>query len=467
MHGLAEPLLQDTHRHRSWRARSSPAIFLASGFVVLLSPWLWIHGEDRQAMTMQMLAWHQPTRVLAPAARHPWTGNTRSSLAPRAQGSGDVQPANNPGDAAHGIWIFTPEAPDSGESELAKAKLHRWRAGPAEIHSGQGQMADTVLRNNPALFDAQVQEQLEAMQEQRAKDEWLQLELDKKSDDAEDDSAVNLRKRIAAIQRDERDLASSELIYLKACKMFQQLHVPMIPTLKGARDIKFGAIDLKNLTSEVHTLEALELVNVQAGEKALERLFEIISGQAKITPGTVLEIPLLEAGQVYAASAMFGYSLRNFDRRFQLEKLTKDSFGAWLQTLGLPGVGPLKRYISSVGPEVQPGMISISSLEAYHAMESHITSLFGEHYVLEEKFANALGTVTSEQDLASKLAEAVKANKVEAVRITSDDMTRLVLEAVAFGTLLNDAEQQVDTIYPLTPAIPSPSEFSEPLPPSR
>jgi len=36
------------------------------------------------------------------------------------------------------------------------------------------------------------------------------------------------------------------------------------------------------------------------------------------------------------------------------------------------------------------------------------------------------------------------------MRITSEDMTRLVLEAVAFGTLLNDSEKQVDAVYQLT-----------------
>ncbi|CAK8998232.1 Uncharacterized protein SCF082_LOCUS5549, partial [Durusdinium trenchii] len=41
---------------------------------------------------------------------------------------------------------------------------------------------------------------------------------------------------------------------------------------------------------------------------------------------------------------------------------------------------------------------------------------------------------------------------VESLRLTSDDLRRLVLEAVAYGSLLNDSEKQFDSIYELTPA---------------
>merc|ERR1719324_2119579 len=86
-------------------------------------------------------------------------------------------------------------------------------------------------------------------------------------------------------------------------------------------------------------------------------------------------------------------------------------------------------------------------------MALQVTSLFGDLELLKKKFVEAIGQISSQQEFASKLAEAINADEVETMRITSDDMTRLVLEAVAFGTLLNDAEKQVDTIYALTPGI--------------
>ncbi|CAE7942457.1 unnamed protein product [Symbiodinium necroappetens] len=60
--------------------------------------------------------------------------------------------------------------------------------------------------------------------------------------------------------------------------------------------------------------------------------------------------------------------------------------------------------------------------------------------------------VNSPEEATMKLEKAIKSKEVESLRITSDDLRRLVLEAVAFGSLLNDSEKQFDSIYELTPA---------------
>merc|ERR550532_836016 len=80
-------------------------------------------------------------------------------------------------------------------------------------------------------------------------------------------------------------------------------------------------------------------------------------------------------------------------------------------------------------------MTSIASVEAQMAMEAQVTALFGDLRVLK-----------------GKLEQAIQRNEVASLRITSDDLRRLVLEAVAYGALLIDMEKQVDTLYELTPA---------------
>merc|ERR1712118_387522 len=89
-------------------------------------------------------------------------------------------------------------------------------------------------------------------------------------------------------------------------------------------------------------------------------------------------------------------------------------------------------------------------------MELQITALFGDLRALKEKFVSALGQVTSPEEAQRKLVQAVLNDEVETVRLTSDDLTRLVLEAVAYGSLLNDAEKQLNMVYELTPRPPEP-----------
>jgi len=91
---------------------------------------------------------------------------------------------------------------------------------------------------------------------------------------------------------------------------------------------------------------------------------------------------------------------------------------------------------------------------ARKAIELQVTALFGDLKVLRDKFVNALDMGTSREDRRLKLMQAIADNKVESIRISSQEFQRLVLEAVAFGSLLNDAKKQVNTIYELTSSQP-------------
>merc|ERR1719235_2624079 len=170
-------------------------------------------------------------------------------------------------------------------------------------------------------------------------------------------------------------------------------------------------------------------------------------------------------------SALLGYSLRNFDARFQVEKLMYNA-GAWGHGESLNewddedpteknpfakdsrAAERMENYISSFGPEEARRMTSVASVEARMAMEMHISSLFGDLSKLQEEVQSAVGVVSSVQEANLKLMQAVAGHKVKTLRITSDDLTRLVLEAMAYGALLRDAENHVSSTYELTPYLP-------------
>lgn len=358
-----------------------------------------------------------------------------------------------------GIW---PRSASARSAESRAVALHassevlpeKWRAGPAEIYSGIGQKAMYLLKENPMLFDAALEEEFENLQTLKEQEENQKraLETTTKED------TLALRKRMDEVRSAERMRVVTELLYLKVCRRFMQLQVPLIPPLKGGGDIKFGNIDLKGLTTDIYSKDALELVR--------DHLFRIIGqqGSPSFMGGmAIVQIALFQAGQVYAMSAMFGYYLRRVDARFQLEKLA-GNFGAWGDKTPVDvdaknpyaqdkdAANSLKGYISSFGPGEVQRMWSITSVEAQMTMESQVTALFGDLRILKEKLVNALGAVSSPEEATKKLEQAIQKEEVESLRFTSDDLRRLVLEAVAYGALLNDSEKQVDSLYELTPA---------------
>jgi hypothetical protein len=302
-----------------------------------------------------------------------------------------------------------------------------WKAGPANVYSGQARMASELLKEDPGLFDASIDNLLENMSERREKGD---------------------------VQQKGSARVVTELLYLKVSSMFKKLQIPLIPTLQGVGEVNFNPVDFKSLTKNVYSGDAMELVR-----EHLSRIIEQSSGQNAASDlfmdgKAILSMPLFEASQVYVISCLFGYSLRNADQRFQLEKLA-GSMGAGHGANTLEedknSAQSLMKYISLFGPEDMQRILSISSVQARSVMELQVGALFGNLSVLKAKFAKALEEIFSSEQSHKSLMQAFKDNEVESISMTHDDLTRLVLEAVAFGSLLNDAEKQIHNVYELTP----------------
>jgi len=334
-----------------------------------------------------------------------------------------------------------------------EAATEKWRVGPADVYSGQAQKALYLLKENPELFEDSVEEELEKLNNEKDAARAQEAAANK---DVKDQDALALRSRVKEVREQERLRIAYELIYLKTCNYFIKMEVPLIPTLKGGGDIKFGqrSVNLKGLT-DIYSVDALALVR--------DHLFGILGMQGNPFGTTaVVQIALFQAGQVYAMSALFGYYVRRVDARFQLEKLA-GSFGSFGDEASddkgtaafaedKEAAESLKDYVTNFGPEELQQMTAIASVEAQMAMESQVTALFGDLRVLKETLLEAVGMVISNEEATEKLQKAIEEQKVESIRITTDDLRRLVLEAVAFGALLYDAEKQADAYYELTPA---------------
>lgn len=336
----------------------------------------------------------------------------------------------------------------------------RWRAGPGDVFTGEAQQALYLLRENRDWFEMAVDASLQALQRQRDAAHGSNPSPTPPPSNAAVKDALVLGQRIAEVRAAERAKVVTELLYLKVCERFLRLQVPLIPPLKGGGIVQFGSLDLKGLTTDVYSQDALELVR--------EHLFGMIGHHQGMTSQfmasfATVQIALFQVGQVYAMSAIFGYNLRRLDARFQLEKLAQagsrdiETDGARLPFLegeAEEDVESLKEYIRSLGHHefsLKNSMTSMS-LEAYKTLEHQVVSLFGNMHRLKEKLIRALGRVQSPEEATRQLEAAIHRGDVESIRITVDHLRRLVLEAVAFGALLSDSEKEVDSLYELTPA---------------
>lgn len=323
-----------------------------------------------------------------------------------------------------------------GEVERASSSL--LRVGPADVATGQAQRALYLLGSEPALFEAAVEEELRRLEAQR------NLETTAPPADPSpfpDKDALVLRQRVLEVKSRDRARVATELLYLKVCGAFLELGVPLSPSLREGGAVNLGSWNLASLTSGLYSKEALELLR--------EHLLRVIGSPQSMSRTTVVHIALFQASQVYAMSALFGYYLRRVEARFRLEKLVS---GTDLADDVVEEFASLKDYVSAFGPDEVQRMTSFVSVEAQLALERQVVALFGDLRLLKQGFIEALGPAGSAEEATQRLQNAVLGQEVESLRITGDHLQRLVLEAVAFGAFLNDCEQQVDSLYRLTPS---------------
>jgi len=205
--------------------------------------------------------------------------------------------------------------------------------------------------------------------------------------------------------------------------------------------------------------------------------------------------------QAYGASVMFGYFLRRMDRRFQLEKSigtlkdmargpsasgkgtslfaeeedssAADEVRARLEALfrdgashlssddddsvestSEPGDRPeelrehmdLKAYIAKFDQQTIMEASRILSVEGLRVVQHHVSSVFGNVEELQRQVGEVCGgdSVQSVEEFQQNFQAAVQDDAIETLTLTYGAQRRVILEGVAFGSFLRDAEERIE-----------------------
>ncbi|KAF8380776.1 hypothetical protein HHK36_028270 [Tetracentron sinense] len=322
---------------------------------------------------------------------------------------------------------------------------------PLRFESPTGQLLAQILQTHPHLLPAAIDQQLENLQTDR---DAQKEEIPPPSQD------LLLYRRIAEVREKERQKALEEIIYCLIVQKFMDSSISMIPTISVSSD-PTGRVDLwpnqEHKLESVHSPEAFEMIQSH---------LSLVLGERLVGPlDTVVQINKLRLGKLYAASIMYGYFLKRVDQRFQLERTMKtlpkgfnedqlsfedpapvnqlwdadslirippddDGYGSGGSLDLADGKSnKLRSYVMYLDAETLQRYATIRSKEAISLVEKQTQALFGRPDIRIAKD----GSLDTSND--------------EVISISFSGLTMLVLEAVAFGSFLWDAENYVESKY--------------------
>ncbi|CAK9173457.1 unnamed protein product [Ilex paraguariensis] len=319
---------------------------------------------------------------------------------------------------------------------------------PLEFESPVGQLLVQILQNHPHLLPAAIDQQLENLQNDR----------DAQGEETPSSSQDLLYKRIAEVKQKERRKALEEIIYCLVVQKFVDNDISLIPKISPSSD-PTGRVDIwpnqeQKLVS-VHSTEALEMIQSH---------LTLVLGERVVGPlDTIVQISKIKLGKLYAASIMYGYFLKRVDERYQLERsmnilpegfkedrvsfkepapekqlwdpdslirvLPDDADGGGLMDSGEEKSYRLRSYVMYLDAETLQRYATIRSKEAISLIEKQTQALCGR------------------PDIRIAGNGSLEASNDEVVAVTFSGLTMLVLEAVAFGSFLWDAEGYVESKY--------------------
>ncbi|XP_068660596.1 UV-B-induced protein At3g17800, chloroplastic-like [Aristolochia californica] len=344
------------------------------------------------------------------------------------------------GESFRGKSFMVKASEDSSDNSAPVAPLH--------LESPSGQFLSQILQNHPHLAPAAIDQQLENLLTDR---------------DAQKEETPSLQdmlyKRIAEVKSKERQKSLEEIIYCLIVQKFMDKEISMIPPISPPSD-PIATIDSwpnqEQKLESVHSAEAFEMIQSH---------LSLVLGDRPVGPlNTIVQISKLKLGKLYAASIMYGYFLRRVDQRFQLERTMK--------TLPQSMKEDDQMIIEGAGPGVQlwdvDSMIQItveddfeqSQLESMEAksnkLRSYVMHLDADtlqrYATIRSKAAISLiekqtQALFGRPDIRILQDGSLDTSHDEVVNVTLSGLTMLVLEAVAFGSFLWDAEDYVESKY--------------------
>ncbi|XP_020577490.1 UV-B-induced protein At3g17800, chloroplastic [Phalaenopsis equestris] len=324
---------------------------------------------------------------------------------------------------------------NSGQSQMPIA--------PLQLQSPTGQLLSQIMRTHPHLLPAAIDQQLDQLQSDRDAQKW---ESPPPSQD------FLLYRRIAEVREKDRQKSLEEIIYCFIVQKFLEKNILMIPkispTTHPTRQVDFWPNQEQKLEA-IHSPDAMEMIQGH---------LTLILGERLIgPPNTIVRISKLKLGKLYAASIMYGYFLKRVDERYQLERTMNTLPKRIPDQRILDGLKPnplwdmdslvllspdedidgepdeksykLRSYVMCLDADTLQRYATIRSNEAVSLIEKQTQSLFGRPDI---KIAED-GTLDTSND--------------ELVGMSFSGLTMLVLEAVAFGSFLWQAENYVESKY--------------------
>ncbi|CAA2936495.1 Hypothetical predicted protein [Olea europaea subsp. europaea] len=264
-------------------------------------------------------------------------------------------------------------------------------------------------------------------------------------------------RRIAELKKHECETAVEDVMYMLIFYKFMEIRVHLVPRL--SKCVYNGRLEIcpsKDWELEsIHDFEVLEMVKehitAAVGRKATSNVTD---------SWTTTEIPRLHLCRLYAASILYGYFLKTALFRYRLERsldLTNLDFGtdaycqlplSEMSSFGSKYIafgrtnGPnststgqvscslgkkhekLRCYVMGFDPETVQMCAKPKSKEALNLIERHCCALFGDENT---------GLLETDNSISTSFAS----------------LKRFVLEAVAYGSFLWDAEECVNAVYKL------------------
>ncbi|XP_040989673.1 UV-B-induced protein At3g17800, chloroplastic [Juglans microcarpa x Juglans regia] len=320
---------------------------------------------------------------------------------------------------------------------------------PLEFESPVGQLLVQILQTHPHLLPAAIDQQLEN----------LQTHKDAQIEEISSEDLLN--KRIAEVREKERRKALEEIIYCLIVQKFMDNDILLIPKISETLD-PTGRVDFwpnqEQKLESVHSPEAYEMIQSH---------LSLVLGERVVGPlDTTVQISKIKLGKLYAASIMYGYFLKRVDERFQLERTMKTiPDGSSKDRVSFEDPAPLKqlwdpdsliRVLPNDGGEsdkvgfMDDGEGKSYQLRSYvmyldaETLQRYATIRSKEAISLIEKQTQAL---FGRPDIRIAEDGSIDTYNDDVLGITFSGLTMLVLEAVAFGSFLWDAESYVESKY--------------------
>lgn len=251
-------------------------------------------------------------------------------------------------------------------------------------------------------------------------------------------------------------MAVEEIMYCLIVQKFVDNEISMVPKLTATSD-PAGRIDFwpnqEQKLQSVHSPEAFEMIQSH---------LSLVLGEGVVGPlDTIVQISKIKLGKLYAASIMYGYFLKRVDQRFQLERSMNTLPEGFKEEVSFQQPLPQSPFwdpdsLIQIMPNDDDGGIVDSREVKQYRLRSYVMYLDAEtlqrYATIRSKEAISLiekqtQALFGRPDIRIAQDGSLDTSNDEVVTVTFSGLTMLVLEAVAFGSFLWDAEGYVESKY--------------------